>query len=75
MALTQVVHRWNVANRDDLKNRTGRGWSQLLTLLSIWYKRTADRRALASLEPSMLRDIGLTREQVEQEVRKAFWQA
>jgi len=75
MALTQVVHRWNVANRDDLEKRMGRGWLQLLTLLSIWHMRAAGRRALASLESPMLRDIGLTRQQVEQEVRKAFWQA
>jgi len=74
MAITQAIHRWNVVSRDDLKKKIASGWSLLLAQLSIWYMRAESRRALASQDSNMLRDIGLTRQQVEQEVRKAFWQ-
>lgn len=38
-----------------------------------WHQRVRDRRALDQLDSHMLHDIGLSRADVEQEVRKPFW--
>jgi len=40
-----------------------------------WDKRSRTRRALAQLEPHMLRDIGLTSEQARTEAAHPFWKA
>jgi len=45
----------------------------LLALLSAWLHRSRSRHDLASLDEHMLRDIGLTRFQVEIESTKPFW--
>ena len=47
---------------------------RVLDLLSVWRKRAASRSMLASLDDRMLRDIGLTRGDVERELTKPFWQ-
>ena len=38
-----------------------------------WSERAASRRALAMLNDHLLRDIGLTRVDVERELMKPFW--
>ena len=40
-----------------------------------WYRNRQDRRALASLGDTTLRDMGLVRGDVEREHLKPFWQA
>jgi len=45
----------------------------LLDLLSTWLQRARDRRALHGLDGGMLKDIGLTRADIEFEVHKPFW--
>jgi uncharacterized protein YjiS (DUF1127 family) len=40
----------------------------------VWQERARERHRLASMDDFMLRDIGLSRSQVEQESRKLFWQ-
>jgi uncharacterized protein YjiS (DUF1127 family) len=42
--------------------------------LSRMLDRRRQRQALLELEDHLLDDIGLTREQAEQEARKPFWQ-
>ena len=42
--------------------------------LERWRQRQEQRRALAMLSDHLLRDIGLTRQDAEQELRKPFWQ-
>ena len=44
-------------------------------LLMTWRRRVADRRQLCSLDHHMLRDVGLSRSDVEFEVDKPFWRA
>ena len=44
------------------------------TLLS-WQERDRQRRALAQLDARMLNDIGLSRAEVDLELRKPFWHA
>ncbi len=44
------------------------------TLLT-WQERDRQRHALAQLDARMLKDLGLSRADVEREVRKPFWHA
>jgi uncharacterized protein YjiS (DUF1127 family) len=40
-----------------------------------WIDRIRDRRQLAALSDAMLKDIGVSRADVEHEAEKHFWQA
>jgi uncharacterized protein YjiS (DUF1127 family) len=40
-----------------------------------WQARAEQRQNLANLDDDMLKDLGLTRAQVAEEVNKPFWQA
>ena len=46
-----------------------------LALVSLWCLRAAQRRHLAelTLDPHMLRDLGLTQHDAAREIRKQFW--
>jgi len=48
-------------------------WRRLLALLAHWHRLAAQRRRLASLSEATLKDIGLTRVDVEQEFNRPFW--
>jgi uncharacterized protein YjiS (DUF1127 family) len=45
----------------------------LVDLFSTWLERVRERRQLHALDDRMLKDIGLTRADVEYEVQKHFW--
>ncbi|MEM6487991.1 MAG: DUF1127 domain-containing protein [Pseudomonadota bacterium] len=45
----------------------------LLTLLAAWQSRMRSRRRLAEMDAHLLRDIGLSDEQVRNELEKPFW--
>jgi len=51
-----------------------RGASPLATLRR-WYARTRQRQALTELDDRLLRDCGITPEQVRREISKPFWLA
>ncbi len=42
-------------------------------LLATWRQRAADRQQLQGLDNHMLRDVGLSRADVEFEISKPFW--
>ena len=44
-------------------------------LLVRWYDRHLQRLDLAEIDDHLLRDLGLTRENVRRECAKSFWQA
>ncbi len=46
----------------------------LRTLLT-WQERDRQRHALAQLDARMLKDVGLSRAEVDLELRKPFWHA
>jgi len=46
---------------------------QWIEAVSGMFRRRRQRQALLGLEDHLLADIGLTREQAEQEARKPFW--
>jgi uncharacterized protein YjiS (DUF1127 family) len=46
-----------------------------LRLLARWYDRYRQRLDLAEIDEHLLRDLGLTPEDVRRECAKSFWQA
>lgn len=64
----QHVDHWLMALNQlrSLKNR-------LLNLLQIWINRHQQRKQLASLDDRMLKDIGVSASQVNNEINKPFW--
>jgi uncharacterized protein YjiS (DUF1127 family) len=50
-------------------------FSRLADTFFAWQQRTEQRRRLAQFDDRMLRDIGLSRADVEHETAKPFWQA
>jgi uncharacterized protein YjiS (DUF1127 family) len=47
----------------------------MVDVLITWQQRRSDRLRLQSMDDHMLRDIGLSRADVEAEVAKPFWRA
>ena len=43
--------------------------------LIVWHERQSQRHRLRDLDERALRDLGLTRSDVEREARKPFWRA
>jgi uncharacterized protein YjiS (DUF1127 family) len=56
-------------SRPSLASRAG----QVIDLVLTWHERARQRRHLRSLDNHMLRDIGLSRADVEGEADKPFW--
>jgi uncharacterized protein YjiS (DUF1127 family) len=54
---------------DAAASRLGRVWQAFV----IWSSRSRQRRALASLDEALLKDIGLSRADIEFEAAKPFW--
>lgn len=50
-------------------------FARLIKLLQTFQQRSIQRRELRSLDERGLRDIGLTRADVDHEASKPFWQA
>ena len=49
--------------------------ARLVRTLLIWQEWAQQRHALAQLDARMLKDVGLSRAEVELELRKPFWHA
>lgn len=47
--------------------------TRIFEALLTWQQRQAERRHLAMLDDYLLRDVGLSRADVEQESSKPFW--
>jgi uncharacterized protein YjiS (DUF1127 family) len=50
-------------------------WTEFVEILFTWVERARHRRQLGLLSPHMLKDIGLSRADVEIEMSKPFWRA
>jgi uncharacterized protein YjiS (DUF1127 family) len=55
--------------------RLWRDWVRPIEMLREWRRRACDRALLRSLDSRLLRDIGLSREQLWNEAAKPFWRA
>lgn len=53
--------------------RLGDTLKNVQSTLFAWVQRHRSRKALAELNEHMLRDVGLTKEQVQAEIIKPFW--
>jgi uncharacterized protein YjiS (DUF1127 family) len=53
----------------------GRLFLASVQTLQTWYERSRQRRRLARLDDRLLRDIGLDRVTVMEEISKPFWRA
>ncbi len=53
----------------------GRALGSLFALLLSWQERESQRRHLAGLEPRMLKDMGLSKADVDHESNKPFWRS
>lgn len=71
----QAFHPHAVTARSALSIRLSGFLAAIASAYSTWHERSIQRRALARLDDRMLRDIGISRSDVEQEVEKPFWQA
>jgi uncharacterized protein YjiS (DUF1127 family) len=60
------------ANRDSQPRSHVR---RLIALVGTWRRRLRDRRELALMGERSLRELGLTRYDARQEIRKPFWRA
>lgn len=49
--------------------------TRLSDLVITWFDRSRQRQHLAELDDRMLRDVGLSRAEVDNEVSQRFWQA
>lgn len=47
--------------------------NDLIKTLQVWLDRHHQRKQLASMDDGQLFDLGLTRKQVEVEIKKPFW--
>jgi uncharacterized protein YjiS (DUF1127 family) len=47
--------------------------TRALDVLALWQERNRMRHSLAKMDNRLLRDIGLTRDDVRLELRKPFW--
>ena len=52
---------------------TGAPWAKLLRMVQFWMHRHSERATLDKLDPHMLRDIGISRDDAREESRKSFW--
>ena len=48
---------------------------RLIDLLLTWQQRASERRSLLEVDERMLRDMGLSRADLDRETRKPFWRA
>lgn len=47
--------------------------ARIVQTLATWRRRSRERAELSRLSDRLLKDIGVTREQVRKEVAKSFW--
>lgn len=57
------------------KTGFGSRLARILELMACWDERYRQRRDLMAMPDHLLKDIGVTREEVYREARKPFWQA
>ena len=67
------LHAPRQARRIEMRQLPRLAFRQAVAVLREWRRRSRDRAQLASLDDRMLRDIGVSRGDVLQEINKPFW--
>ena len=73
-ALNTATHGAITRTTHGLRYRIGTTFGHLLDQLLTWQQRHSERRYLLTLDERMLKDIGLSQADIEQEAAKPFWQ-
>lgn len=48
---------------------------RVANVLAVWENRARERKTLAEMPPNLLKDIGISRVDVQREIDKPFWRA
>jgi uncharacterized protein YjiS (DUF1127 family) len=48
--------------------------AHIVNVLATWWRAHSDRRHLSAMNDEMLRDVGLSRSDVEREFQRPFWE-
>jgi uncharacterized protein YjiS (DUF1127 family) len=64
---------WRIGRIVPASRRVPFTLSKSFDVLLLWLQRRRERRQLAGLSDHVLKDIGVTRADVDGETRKAFW--
>ena len=64
---------WRTGGIVPARRRVPSTLSKSFDVLLLWLQRRRERRQLAGLSDHVLKDIGVTRADVDGETRKAFW--
>lgn len=55
------------------RTRFGFRIARVLDQLAVWHERARRRRELVDMPDHLLKDMGVSREEVDSEIRKPFW--
>lgn len=58
-----------------LRSQAGGLLARIAQTIALWHGRSSQRRHVVHLNDHLLRDIGLTRADIDAERKKRFWQA
>ena len=64
---------WRSGGIVPARRRVPSNLSKSFDVLLVWLQRRRERRQLAGLSDHVLKDIGVTRADVDGETRKTFW--
>lgn len=76
--MTVASYLWQLTGSHNLCNavlRIENATHRAIAALSLWQERGRQRRALAALDATLLRDIGRSHHEVAQECAKPMWRA
>ena len=64
LSADQLYHQQN-----GWKKSVQKGWA----MLGLWWQRQRQRKQLATLDPRLLKDMGITQDKLYDELSKPFW--
>lgn len=62
-----------ISNQSGQKSGLFQSLRKFNSLVGLWISRHRQRKQLASLAPHLIKDLGLTSDQIQREVARPFW--